>query len=486
MALNNNNGINSNHKRTRIYKLCCTCNLQGKKGNALVICTICTNNIHTSNSCSSKINTSNTANEEEKYICNKCKAKRKSVNAKTPTTYITSRRSNQTSTTTSGRVSNARDTTPTLTSQHSKGRANGSGELFTKLNTQCTTAHQDLQQQIDKLKPTCEATITKNLQMELEKLNNLLQDLQIICSNNSTTINFLKQENTRLHNMIKNQQTCNHYLTSNSNSLYQQSIIDSSSSQSSNYNNNVNFNKYNNHNINHSNNNPFNKNNSNLIFNNNNSCKDNLISNQNSSHEKSNFSSIVLTSDRCNNNSSKINQNNLKSNSDLHNLNFDSDNRVPLTYELEQTSEIGIHGTGLIERRELFVPGFMPINSETNLRCIAFSILKTLIPSLHQSDSSFPTKSLRTDRELSSECSSFIIALKSPEFIKSVMHAKKSFNYFSTKDINKQYLNSEVAIALPDKKILINEVLTSIERTQFKIIKDTAKKLGFQFVWYNL
>ena len=38
---------------------------------------------------------------------------------------------------------------------------------------------------------------------------------------------------------------------------------------------------------------------------------------------------------------------------------------------------------------------------------------------------------------------------------------------------------------MPDKKILINEVLSSTERTQYKIIKNTAKNLGFKFVWYN-
>ena len=101
----------------------------------------------------------------------------------------------------------------------------------------------------------------------------------------------------------------------------------------------------------------------------------------------------------------------------------------------------------------------MFINSETNLRCIAFSIVKTLVPSLHQSDicavRSFTFKSLHTDRESTPKRTSFIITLKSSEIVKSIMHAKKSHNYFSTKDINRQYLNSEVAIALPNKKILI-------------------------------
>ena len=38
-----------------------------------------------------------------------------------------------------------------------------------------------------------------------------------------------------------------------------------------------------------------------------------------------------------------------------------------------------------VEKRELFVPGFMEITNENNLRCISYSILKALLPSLNQS-----------------------------------------------------------------------------------------------------
>ena len=141
----------------------------------------------------------------------------------------------------------------------------------------------------------------------------------------------------------------------------------------------------------------------------------------------------------------------------------------------------------LIEKRELFIHGFMQINNVNNLRCIAYSILHSLMPSLTQSDISgvrfVPPHS--GGRGTSSNYNSFVITLKTPEIVQAVMRAKKSFNYFSTKDINLQCLNSEVAIAVPDNKMFINEVLSATHRLQYISVKETAKRLGFKYVWHN-
>lgn len=482
--------LNDNNKRTRIYKLCRTCNLQGKKGNALVICTLCTKHVHSNNSCSSKVNnnSNNNVNNEDndKYICNICKAKRKSSNITAPTTSIASRRSVQLTTIASRRGSASQVTTPSLASKYSSRRTTGSGEPPTTQNSGSSTC-------------TCSIPAHLDLQHQIDKANGTMNELQIAIANNNTIVNFLKQENQRLAGQI--QELLHFYRFSTSTPEAFQNKQDNKISQSSNYTNIVNPNKYNSHNFNNINDSLFNNNSSNLIFKNNNSCKDNFTFNQLSSQSNSNFSNSNFNYNGCNNNSNNnnnnftLNQNKLKGNSDLNDtigytdIYSDSDNRVPLTNEIEHSSEIRSHDADLKERRELFVPGFMPINSDINLRCIAFAILKTINPSLTESDisaiRSFPFKSSHTDRKTTSNCSSFIITLKSIEMVKSVMHAKKSFNYFSTKDINKKYLNTEVATALPDKKILINEVLTSTERTQFQIIKSTAKQLGFQFVWYN-
>ena len=162
MAPTDNNIANIKH--TRVYKLCRTCNLQGKKGNALVICTSCTKHVHSNNSCSTKLNiacknNNNNDNSDVKYehICNTCKAKRKSGYTTAPTTSTTSHRSIQSTSITRRRGSAPLDTTPSLASKYGNRRTTESGMPPTKQNSSCSTctcnipAHLDLQQQIDKI-----------------------------------------------------------------------------------------------------------------------------------------------------------------------------------------------------------------------------------------------------------------------------------------------------------------------------------------------
>ena len=53
----------------------------------------------------------------------------------------------------------------------------------------------------------------------------------------------------------------------------------------------------------------------------------------------------------------------------------------------------------------------------------------------------------------------------------STLTAELSTTNITTKDIELSTLNSEVATALPDRKIFINEVLTSTARNQYIFIK---------------
>ena len=66
----------------------------------------------------------------------------------------------------------------------------------------------------------------------------------------------------------------------------------------------------------------------------------------------------------------------------------DSKGRTP-TANYKQTADAPSSystDTVPVDKREIFIPGFIEINSNLNLRCIAFSILKVLIPSLNKSD----------------------------------------------------------------------------------------------------
>ena len=132
----------------------------------------------------------------------------------------------------------------------------------------------------------------------------------------------------------------------------------------------------------------------------------------------------------------------------------------------------------------------MKINNDNNLQCIAFSVLKMVLPYLNRSDITrvrfaLPKSSTSHNQKITTEFPSFIITLKNPELVQLVMRTKKSFNYLTTKDIELSSLSSEVATALPDKKIFIKEVLSSTARNQYIFIKETAQRLGFKFVWHS-
>ena len=67
MELNNNND-GANEARTRNYKLSCVCKFKGVRGNLMVICTACGENVHSSSSCSKILNHNNSNNYIKKKI----------------------------------------------------------------------------------------------------------------------------------------------------------------------------------------------------------------------------------------------------------------------------------------------------------------------------------------------------------------------------------------------------------------------------------
>ena len=243
-----------------------------------------------------------------------------------------------------------------------------------------------------------------------------------------------------------------------------------------------------------------------LSFNNSIIFYDSIIFNDNNNNNKSSITDYNLgnnLNDSFNYNNNSNNFNNSKINSgipnNLHgnhvpvnkqstiNTNFDSrDNKFSAPYAF--TLQYNNRHTDLIERRELFIPGFMKINNESKLRSIAFSILKTLITSLNLSDISgvrFVNSKSSCKNMTMTVFPSFIITLVNSNLVKIVMFAKKSYNYFTTRDLNPLTLDSEVSVTLPDSKIFINEVLSSSTRLKYISIKETAKKLGFKYVWHS-
>lgn len=142
------------------------------------------------------------------------------------------------------------------------------------------------------------------------------------------------------------------------------------------------------------------------------------------------------------------------------------------------------------ERRELFIPGFMKINNDTNLNCLAYSILRMVLPSFTRTDIikvrlAQSKASITNNQEIGNLSPSFIITLKNSELVQLIMRTKRNLNYLTTRDLDLSSLNSEVATALPDKRIFINEVLSSSDRNIYTAIKETAQRLGFKFIWHS-
>ena len=136
----------------------------------------------------------------------------------------------------------------------------------------------------------------------------------------------------------------------------------------------------------------------------------------------------------------------------------------------------------------------MKINNELNMRCIAFSVLKALLPSLNdiredisETRIAHPKSSYLQGIDPNDRFTSVIVRLQTPELVQKIMTARKSFkkNYFSTKNLNLSLLNSEIISALPDSRIFVNEVLSTPDRLHYESIKETAINLGFKYVWHS-
>ena len=131
----------------------------------------------------------------------------------------------------------------------------------------------------------------------------------------------------------------------------------------------------------------------------------------------------------------------------------------------------------------------MEIKNNINLNYIALSVLKAILPSLSHSDISGvrlarPKLPTLNSPDHVTKFPSFIVTLKNKNLVQLIMRAKKSMNYLNTKNFELTSLNPEVASALPDRKIFVNEVLSSLDQVRYIMIKEAAKNLGFKFVWH--
>ena len=200
MALHNSE-TNTTQASKSVYRLCRVCNLKGRKANPLVNCTKCLKHVHTNNSCSSNLNSSKNLNSntaDKSYLCNMCKVlKRMSSSSAAPTTQFSSRCCIQSNNTNSGRSSASQVTTPVPATQHINRRTLGSDSCPTTNKTKYNES-------------TCNIPSHNNLQQQIDKIKSTLEEMQIQCTNNNILLNFLKQENQRLTRLVYNLQNA-HY-----------------------------------------------------------------------------------------------------------------------------------------------------------------------------------------------------------------------------------------------------------------------------------
>ena len=71
------------------------------------------------------------------------------------------------------------------------------------------------------------------------------------------------------------------------------------------------------------------------------------------------------------------------------------------------------------------------------------------------------------------------------ELVQSVINAKKAFSYHTTRDIDTTLLSSEISYALPDTNIFVNEVFSTTDHLDYLSLKETAKTMGFKYVWHR-
>ena len=143
-----------------------------------------------------------------------------------------------------------------------------------------------------------------------------------------------------------------------------------------------------------------------------------------------------------------------------------------------------------VERRKLYISGFMHLQNVDRIYGISFAILKALLPTLNRHDISgariVGTRAtvMGGEQILPDKPPSIIVRLVLPELVRNIMNARRSFTYFSTSNVDRSLLPPELAGSLPDCRILVNEVLSPSYFADYLSLKDTAKKLGFKFVWY--
>ena len=135
----------------------------------------------------------------------------------------------------------------------------------------------------------------------------------------------------------------------------------------------------------------------------------------------------------------------------------------------------------------------MPLSIDDDILPLALAILRGInsnikVNDIHNTRLVFTRNTNATTQPSETSSASFpsiIVRLNSVDLTKKTMLLKKTFNYFSTKDIDTTLLSVSFVSRIPTSKIIINSVLTPAEYKNFSSLKNLAKQLGFKYIWHK-
>ena len=89
-------------------------------------------------------------------------------------------------------------------------------------------------------------------------------------------------------------------------------------------------------------------------------------------------------------------------------------------------------------------------------------------------------------RRVNGKRKSILATLSYRELVHRFIFAKNSYSYFSTNDLDTRLLDLTIASRVPaNRKIFMNDALSSAEFERFLLLKDIDKSLGFKYIWHR-
>ena len=141
------------------------------------------------------------------------------------------------------------------------------------------------------------------------------------------------------------------------------------------------------------------------------------------------------------------------------------------------------------ETKEIIISGFIK-KVNCDLKLAAFSAIRAVQNSFSMDDIVSCRLVIIKEKSTSAITSNtrpslFIVRLCTNTIVNDVIRAKHNFNLLCTRDLDLALLDQNDVPFVMNTKIYFNEVLAKCKYNIFKSLKETAKKLGFKYIWHR-